>query len=262
MAIESMMPARARVGKSKDECASRLDHGAAPCLNDDRTNPQHGSEAMPPRPMSALPASSWSGNPGYVIDLAALPCRLWAEVAGAPLLESDRALVMLELGHTPVYYLSREDLRMERLERNDHATHCPYKGDASYWDLRTPDGIIENIVWSYEDPYPEMAAIKGLVGIYWNKMEAWAHDGRRVDRPVEIAGRVNETNNFAKCYPDLATEWHREKNPRLQPYEFAADSPTEVWWLGSDGREWRAPIRDRVLKAAAGVAVQAAAAAS
>ena len=65
-----------------------------------------------------------------------------------------------------------------------------------------------------------------------------------------------------KCYPDLATEWHREKNPRLQPYEFAADSPTEVWWLGSDGREWRAPIRDRVLKAAAGVAVQAAAAAS
>jgi hypothetical protein len=212
-----MMPTRLLAGKSKDECASRLDHGAAPCLNDDRTNAQHGSEAMPPRPMSALPASSWSGNPGY---------------------------------------------RMERLERNDHATHCPYKGDASYWDLRTPDGIIENIVWSYEDPYPEMAAIKGLVGIYWNKMEAWAHDGRRVDRPVEIAGRVNETNNFAKCYPDLATEWHREKNPRLQPYEFAADSPTEVWWLGSDGREWRAPIRDRVLKAAAGVAVQAAAAAS
>lgn len=217
---------------------------------------------MSPRPLSALPASSWDRNPGYVIDLVALPCRVRAEVAGAPLLESDRTLVMFELGHVPVYYLPREDLRMDRLAPNDNATHCPYKGDAAYWNLETPERTIENIVWSYENPYPEMAALEDFIGVYWNKMDAWYQDGRRVDRPVEIAGRVNETNNFAKCYPDLAAEWHREKNPRLQPYEFAAESPTEVWWLGADGREWREPIRDRVLRTAACAKVQASAAAS
>ena len=215
---------------------------------------------MSPRPLNALPASSWSRNPGYIIDLDPLPCRLRADVAGLNLLESDRAQVMFELGHAPVYYLPRECLRMDLLSRNDRATHCPYKGDASYWHLETPTGTIENIVWSYEDPYPEMAAIKDLVGVYWNKMEAWTHDGRRVDQPVEIAGRVNETNNLAKCYPGLAAEWHREKNVRLQPYEFAAESATEVWWLSNDGKTWREPIRDRVLKVSTGAAAEPAAA--
>jgi len=215
---------------------------------------------MPPRPLSALPTSSWSRNPGYVIDLDPLPCRLRADVAGLNLLESDRALVMFELGHAPVYYLPREDLRMDLLSRNDHATHCPYKGDAAYWHIETRSGTVENVVWSYEDPYPEMAAIKDLIGVYWNKMEAWYHDDRRADQPVEIAGRVNETNNLAKCYPDLAAEWHREKNVRLQPYEFAAESATEVWWLSNDGKAWREPIRDRVLKVSTGAAVEPAAA--
>ena len=105
-----------------------------------------------------------------------------------------------------------------------------------------------------------MAAIKDLIGVYWNKMEAWYHDGRRVGQPVEINGRVNETNNLAKCYPDLAAEWHGEKNVRLQPYEFAAESATEVWWLSKDGKAWREPIRDRVLKVSTGAAAEPAAA--
>ncbi|MEE8202638.1 MAG: zinc-ribbon domain-containing protein, partial [Alphaproteobacteria bacterium] len=79
------------------------------------------------------------------------------------------------------------------------------------------------------------------------KMDAWYHDDERVDRPVEIAGRVNESNNFAKCYPRLAAEWHREKNARIQPYEFAADSNMCVWWKNAAGDEWQARIKDRVL---------------
>ena len=202
---------------------------------------------MPPRPLSEIPASSWDRNPGYIIDLEPLPFRVRAEVGGEVLVDSRNVRVMFELGHAPVYYISREDVRIDRLRRNDHSTHCPYKGDASYWDLADATEPVTNIVWSYEDPYPEMAALKDLIGVYWDKMDAWYHDERQVAGPVEIAGRVNETNNFAKCYPELAAEWNREKNPRLQPYEFSAESGTSVWWKDASGREWQERVKDRVL---------------
>lgn len=202
---------------------------------------------MAPRPLADLPPSSWGRNPQYVIDLEPLPFRVRAEAGGSPLIDSGRALVMFELGHAPVYYVPRDEPRMERLRHNDHSSHCPYKGDASYWDLVDCRESIANVVWSYEDPYPEMARLKDLIGLYWGKMDAWYHGDRKVSAPVEIAGRINEANNFAKSYPDLAAEWHAEKNIGLQPYEFAADSATMVWWRDASGREWRDRFMDRVL---------------
>jgi uncharacterized protein (DUF427 family) len=202
---------------------------------------------MPARALGELPPSSWGKNPGYVMDLDALPFRVRAEIGGETVVDSRGALVMFELGHAPVYYVPRGDVRMELCTRTDRATHCPYKGDASYWTIAADGTTVENAVWSFEDPYPEMAVLKDLLGVYWEKMGAWYHDDVRVDRPVEIAGRVNESNNFAKCYPRLAAEWHREKNARIQPYEFAADSNASVWWKNAAGDEWQARIKDRVL---------------
>ena len=205
---------------------------------------------MPPRPLNELPPSSWSKNPHYVVDLDPLPFRLRAEAGGEAVLDSRAALVMFELGHAPVYYVPQADLRMALFTRNDHGTHCPYKGDASYWDLSVGGRRIENAVWSYLDPYPEMARLKNLIGVYWEKMDAWHHDDVAVTAPVEIAGRVNQTNNFAKCYPALAEEWHGEKNARIKPYEFAADSNTVVWWRNAAGEAWEESIKARVLEAA------------
>lgn len=59
-----------------------------------------------------------------------------------------------------VYYIPRKDVKMERLARTGHLTHCPFKGDASYFSLK--DGP-DNAVWSYEQPYDEMSVIKGLL---------------------------------------------------------------------------------------------------
>ena len=59
-----------------------------------------------------------------------------------------------------VYYIARRDVKMERLVRSDHKTHCPFKGDASYYSVK--DGP-ENAVWSYERPYDEMTAIGELL---------------------------------------------------------------------------------------------------
>ena len=67
-----------------------------------------------------------------------------------------------------VYYIPRKDVKMDRLVRTSHKTHCPFKGDASYFSVADGD---ENAVWSYEQPYDEMAAIKGLLAFYPDKFE-------------------------------------------------------------------------------------------
>jgi len=201
---------------------------------------------MPARPLADLPPASWGRNPGYVIDLVALPLRLRAVFAGATILDSRAASVMFELGHAPVYYVPRADVAHAQLEATDHASHCPYKGDASYWTVAVGDRAAENAVWAYRDPYPEMAALGGLMGVYWDRMDGWFHDEAPAAAPVDIAGRTGKAQSFAALYPALAAEWDRDANPRLQPYEFAATSATAVGWHDA-GRRWRQPIRDRVV---------------
>jgi uncharacterized protein (DUF427 family) len=68
-----------------------------------------------------------------------------------------------------VYYIPRKDVKMERLERTTHSTHCPFKGDASYFSFK---GGPQNAVWSYERPYDEMSAIKDHLAFYPDKIDA------------------------------------------------------------------------------------------
>jgi len=67
-----------------------------------------------------------------------------------------------------VYYIPRKDVKMDRLARSSHTTHCPFKGDASYFSLA---GGPENGVWSYETPYDEMLAIRERLAFYPDKFE-------------------------------------------------------------------------------------------
>jgi len=67
-----------------------------------------------------------------------------------------------------VYYIPRKDVRMDRLVRSNHGTHCPFKGDASYFSVA---GGPENAVWSYETPYDEMLAIKDRLAFYPDKFQ-------------------------------------------------------------------------------------------
>ena len=67
-----------------------------------------------------------------------------------------------------VYYIPRKDVKMDRLARTAHSTHCPFKGDASYFSVVNGP---ENAVWSYESPYDEMLAIKERLAFYADKFE-------------------------------------------------------------------------------------------
>jgi uncharacterized protein (DUF427 family) len=87
---------------------------------------------------------------------------------------------VFETGHHPVYYFPRDDVRTDLMEPTNHRTHCPYKGDASYWSLRVGNRAVENAVWSYEQPLSGMERIKGLLAFYWDKVEHWFEEDEEV----------------------------------------------------------------------------------
>src|SRR5438132_247418 len=84
------------------------------------------------------------------------PKRVRVIVADMTVADAFEPGLLFETGYRPVYYFPRRDVRMDLLERTDHRTHCPHKGDASYWTIRIGDRRVENAVWSYEQPLPEI----------------------------------------------------------------------------------------------------------
>lgn len=85
--------------------------------------------------------------------------------------DTRRALVLREASYKPVYYVPRDDAQMALLQRTSHATHCPYKGDASYYSISVNGRTAENAIWSYEAPFPAMAAIKGHLAFYPSRVD-------------------------------------------------------------------------------------------
>jgi uncharacterized protein (DUF427 family) len=100
------------------------------------------------------------------------PNRVVVRLGGAIIADSTRALVMRAPGTPDVQYIPRDDVDMASLIRTAHATYCPYKGDASYWSIRSGPRLVENAVWSYEAPYERMAAITGHLAFYGDRVDA------------------------------------------------------------------------------------------
>jgi len=114
----------------------------------------------------------WDDNPDYRIDLPAAPGRVRVVFNGVTVADSGRVLEMREGRYPPVYYFPRQDVRMDLLRRTDHRSHCPYKGDASYWTLTVGERQAENAVWSYEDPFEQMSRIKDYLAFYRDRVDA------------------------------------------------------------------------------------------
>jgi uncharacterized protein (DUF427 family) len=106
------------------------------------------------------------------IHLQASPHRVRVVFNGAIVAESDHAVILREDGHAPVFYFPRQDVRTDLLRRTEHGTHCPYKGDASYWTLGAGGKSAENAVWCYENPVESMAGIKGHMAFYEDRVDA------------------------------------------------------------------------------------------
>lgn len=90
---------------------------------------------------------------------------------GAAIADSRKALALRETSYPLVYYLPREDVDFSALVRTDHATHCPYKGDAAYYSIATGGRRAENAAWTYEAPYSAVAPIAGYLAFYPKRVE-------------------------------------------------------------------------------------------
>jgi uncharacterized protein (DUF427 family) len=115
--------------------------------------------------------SLYNRYPDYRVDLEPSSRRVRVRLGGELIADSSRTLVVRETKHEPVVYFPREDVRLEALERTDHETFCPFKGEAAYWTLRAGDRVEENAVWSYEDPFDEVAGLKDYVAFYPDRVE-------------------------------------------------------------------------------------------
>ena len=90
---------------------------------------------------------------------------------GHEIADSGDVIVLREAGYPPVRYFPRDDVRMMFLRRTDKVSHCPYKGDAAYFTIYRDAQVIENAVWSYEDPYPAVGDIGNRVAFYPEHVE-------------------------------------------------------------------------------------------
>ena|ERR1700753_3868456 len=101
-------------------------------------------------------------GPDHPITITPAAGRVIVRFGGEVVADTHHALELKEASYPAVLYIPRADAKMAHYTKTAHSTHCPYKGDASYFSL----GNVANAVWSYEEPYPAMARIKDHLAFY------------------------------------------------------------------------------------------------
>jgi uncharacterized protein (DUF427 family) len=125
-------------------------------------------------------------GPAHKLLLTPFPRRVRAEVAGEVVLDSERAMLLHETAILPRLYVPMDDVRADLLERTDTRTHCPFKGDASYWSVRAGDRVVRDAFWGYEEPNAEAAWLRGLVAPYPERLDRW------FDEDEEVVGHLRD----------------------------------------------------------------------
>ena len=111
-------------------------------------------------------------GPDHPIAIERNPNRVVVSVAGRVIADTRQALTLREAGYSAVQYVPRKDVDIALLERTEHATYCPYKGDCSYFSIPLGGERSTNAVWSYEAPYEAVAAIKDHLAFYPDRVDA------------------------------------------------------------------------------------------
>ncbi len=106
-------------------------------------------------------------GPDHPITITPAASRIVVRVGDTVIADTTSALSLKEASYPAVPYLPRTDVDLARLERTEHRTYCPFKGDASYYSV---EGAGENVVWTYETPHEAVADIKEYVAFYPNKV--------------------------------------------------------------------------------------------
>jgi uncharacterized protein (DUF427 family) len=110
-------------------------------------------------------------GPDHPISVVPNPRRVRVTFGGKTIADTTRALALTEASYPPVQYIPRDDADMAVLMPTTHTTHCPYKGDASYFTIEAGGTRADNAVWSYEQPFPAVKEIAGYLAFYPNRVD-------------------------------------------------------------------------------------------
>jgi uncharacterized protein (DUF427 family) len=111
-------------------------------------------------------------SPDHPITIEPTASRIVVKVAGRTIADTSDALTLREAAYKPVHYIPRKDVNMALLQRTDHSTYCPYKGDCNYYSIPGGGARSGNAVWTYEAPFADVAAIKEYVAFYPDRVDA------------------------------------------------------------------------------------------
>ena len=125
-------------------------------------------------------APGFAKHPGYAVTLEPCAKRLRVLFNGETLADSTGVMLLRETGHLAVYYFPVTDIRQELLERSDHSSYCPFKGEASYWSVVVEGRRSENALWGYERPYDEVAELAAYRAFYWDRVDKWLEEAEEV----------------------------------------------------------------------------------
>lgn len=116
------------------------------------------------------PSPGLKRDPGHAITVAPYPKTVTVKFGDVILASTKSALELREASYPPVLYIPFRDIYFEHLLATDTSTHCPFKGDASYWSATGGGEGVKDVMWAYQSPYDEMEAIKDYGAFYPNKV--------------------------------------------------------------------------------------------
>ncbi|CAN5253475.1 DUF427 domain-containing protein [soil metagenome] len=111
-------------------------------------------------------------GPDHPITVEHSPSRVVVKFGGAVIADTKEALVLHQAGSPSRFLFPRKDIKMELIERNEKTSYCPYKGDASYFNIKNGDTSSIKAAFCYEEPYAAVAEIKEHLGFYTEKVDS------------------------------------------------------------------------------------------
>jgi uncharacterized protein (DUF427 family) len=114
-------------------------------------------------------------GPHHPITVERWPGHVVVRSGSVVIAETDQALELQEADYPAVFYVPVGDVDRHLLRRSEHHTWCPYKGEASYYDILDGDGTdLTDAVWYYDEPFPAVADIRGHVAFYSDRVTVTA----------------------------------------------------------------------------------------
>jgi len=111
-------------------------------------------------------------GPDHPITVTPTKGRVTVTLNGERIADSREALTLQEAGYPAVQYIPRKDVDMTQLRRSAHQTYCPYKGDCAYYSIPAGGERSVDAVWTYENPYAAVSAIREYLAFYPSRVDA------------------------------------------------------------------------------------------